>query len=85
MGATGWVLVSDLAPSKLVGMAGGLFNFMANLAGIITPIVIGIIVNNTHSFTGALIFIAIVALSGALSLLFIVGKIQRLELKEEGK
>lgn len=85
MGATGWVLVSDLAPAKLVGMAGGLFNFMANLAGIITPIVIGIIVNNTHSFTGALIFIAIVALSGALSLLFVVGKIQRLELKEEGK
>jgi ACS family D-galactonate transporter-like MFS transporter len=83
MGATGWVMVSDLAPSKLVGMAGGVFNFAANLAGIITPIVIGIIVQKTHSFTGALIFIAAIALSGAVSLLFVVGKIERLKLNED--
>jgi MFS transporter, ACS family, D-galactonate transporter len=82
MAATGWVMVSDLAPSKLVGMAGGVFNVAANLSGIITPIVIGIIVDKTHSFTGALIFMAALALSGALSLLFVVGKIERLELKE---
>ncbi|XJZ28642.1 MFS transporter [Bacillota bacterium Lsc_1132] len=83
MAATGWVMVSDLAPSKLVGLAGGVFNVAANLSGIITPIVIGFIVQKTHSFTGALIFIAVLALSGALSLLFVVGKIERLELKEE--
>lgn len=83
MAATGWVMVSDLAPTKLVGMAGGIFNFAANLSGIITPIIIGIIVNKTHSFTGALIFIAALALSGALSLLLVVGKIKRLTLEGE--
>lgn len=82
MAATGWVMVSDLAPTKLVGLAGGIFNVAANLSGILTPIIIGIIVQKTHSFTGALIYMAVLALSGALSLLFVVGKIQRLELKE---
>jgi ACS family D-galactonate transporter-like MFS transporter len=83
MAATGWVMVSDLAPSKLVGMAGGVFNVCSNISGILTPIIIGVIVNYAHSFTGALIYMAVLALSGALSLLFVVGKIQRLELKED--
>jgi ACS family D-galactonate transporter-like MFS transporter len=82
MAATGWVMVSDLAPSKLVGLAGGVFNVAANLSGILTPIIIGIIVQETHSFTGAIIYMAVLALSGALSLLFVVGKIERLKLKE---
>jgi ACS family D-galactonate transporter-like MFS transporter len=83
MAATGWVMVSDIAPSKLVGLAGGVFNLAANISGILTPIIIGVIVNYTHSFTGALVYMAVLALSGALSLLFVVGKIQRLELKED--
>ena len=81
MAATGWVMVSDLAPSKLIGTAGGIFNLAANLSAIITPIVIGVIVENTGSFTGALIYIAALARLGALCLLFVVGKIERLELK----
>ena len=38
----GWTVVSDIAPKKLIGLTGGLFNFTANLAGIVTPIVIGV-------------------------------------------
>lgn len=83
MAATGWVMVSDLAPTKLVGFAGGVFNLAANISGILTPIVIGFIVQETHSFTGALVYMAVLALTGALSLLLVVGKIERLELKED--
>jgi ACS family D-galactonate transporter-like MFS transporter len=58
MAATGWVMVSDLAPTKLVGLAGGVFNVAANLSGILTPIIIGVIVQKTGSFTGGLVYIA---------------------------
>lgn len=80
MAALGWTLVSDIAPKGLLGLTGGIFNFAANLAGIITPLVIGFIVAATGSFVGALMFIAIVALVGAFSYIFIVGDIHRIEL-----
>ena len=81
MAALGWTLVSDIAPKGLLGLTGGIFNFAANLAGIITPLVIGFIVAATGSFVGALMFIAIVALVGAFSYIFIVGDVRRIELE----
>ena len=80
MAALGWTLVSDIAPKGLLGLTGGIFNFAANLAGIITPLVIGFIVAATGSFFGALMFIAIVALIGAFSYIFVVGDIKRIEI-----
>lgn len=32
-----WTMLSEVAPREMVGLAGGVFNFFANLAGIITP------------------------------------------------
>jgi ACS family D-galactonate transporter-like MFS transporter len=80
MAALGWTLVSDIAPEGLLGLTGGIFNFAANLAGIVTPLVIGFIVAATGSFVGALIFIGVVALIGALSYVFVVGDIKRITL-----
>ena len=80
MAALGWTLVSDIAPEGLLGVTGGIFNFAANLAGIVTPLVVGFIVAATGSFVGALVFIGIVALIGALSYIFIVGDIKRIVL-----
>jgi ACS family D-galactonate transporter-like MFS transporter len=73
MAALGWTLVSDIAPDGLLGVTGGIFNFAANLAGIITPLAVGLIVAWTGSFVGALVFIGVIALIGALSYIFIVG------------
>ncbi|MGF6853752.1 sugar phosphate permease [Paraburkholderia sp. CI3] len=58
----------------------GIFNFAANLAGIVTPLVVSPIVAATGSFVGALVFIGVVALVGALSYIFIVGDIRRIVL-----
>ncbi|MFM0301580.1 MFS transporter [Paraburkholderia sediminicola] len=80
MAALGWTLVSDIAPEGLLGVTGGIFNFAANLAGIVTPLVVGFIVAATGSFVGALVFIGAVALIGALSYIFIVGDIKRIVL-----
>lgn len=79
-GAIGWVVISDASPKEMVGLSGGIFNFAGNLASIVTPIVIGYILETTNSFDGALIFVGSMGLLGAMSYLFIVGEIKRLEL-----
>jgi MFS transporter, ACS family, D-galactonate transporter len=77
----GWTLITDIAPKQLVGLTGGLFNLCTNLAGIVTPIVIGIIVDRTGSFVGALAFISAVALLGVVSYVFILGDVRRVEME----
>jgi ACS family D-galactonate transporter-like MFS transporter len=51
-----------------------------NLAGIVTPIAIGAIVASTGSFYGALAMIGGVAIVGAVSYVFVVGEVKRLEI-----
>lgn len=80
MAALGWTLVSDIAPAGMLGLTGGIFNLAANLAGIITPVVVGLIVGATGSFVWALAFIGAIALVGAASYIFVVGDIKRIEL-----
>ncbi|KKC43390.1 MFS transporter [Acinetobacter sp. V2] len=80
-GALGWAVMSDVAPKEMVGLSGGLFNTFGNTAGIVIPIVIGYIINSTGSFNGALFFVGIHAVIAIICYLFMVGKIQRFELK----
>jgi ACS family D-galactonate transporter-like MFS transporter len=78
----GWTLITDVAPKRLIGLTGGVFNLFANLAGIVTPIVIGVIVGATGSFFFALAYIAVVAIIGALSYIFIVGEVKPVEMAD---
>jgi len=75
----GWTVVSDIAPKKLIGLTSGIFNLSANLAGIVTPIVIGMTFQRTGSFVGPLLYIGVVALIGAFSYSVILGDIHRLD------
>ncbi|WP_432239677.1 MFS transporter [Herbaspirillum robiniae] len=83
VGALGWAVMSDTAPFQAMGLAGSIFNLFGNIAGIVTPIAIGYIVYETKSFNGALIFVGANAFVAAFSYLVIVGKIDRLKLKDE--
>ncbi|WP_434681080.1 MFS transporter [Pseudomonas sp. R1-18] len=74
-----WSLVSTLAPARLLGLTGGTFNFIGNLAAIATPIVIGFLATG-DSFAPAITYIAGLALIGALSYILLVGKVERIEL-----
>jgi ACS family D-galactonate transporter-like MFS transporter len=76
----GWTVISDIAPKPLIGLTSGIFNFSANLAGIVTPLVIGLTYQLTGSFVGPLAYIAVVALIGAFSYSVILGDIHRLEI-----
>lgn len=75
-----WVFVSTLAPKNLVGLTGGVFNFIGGLASIIVPIVIGFLAQD-GSFEPALMFIATLGLCGALSYIFLVGKVERIQVR----
>jgi ACS family D-galactonate transporter-like MFS transporter len=76
MALISWVFVSILSPKELIGLTGGVFNFMGNLASIIVPIVIGYLASG-GDFRPALVFIAGLGLVGALSYIFVVGEIKR--------
>jgi ACS family glucarate transporter-like MFS transporter len=78
----GWAVMADVAPRKLAGLSGGVFNMFGNAAGIVTPIVVGYIVAATGSFDGALAFVAAHCLLTILSFTVIVGPIRRLEIAE---
>ncbi|ECG3781168.1 MFS transporter [Salmonella enterica subsp. enterica serovar Breukelen] len=80
-GALGWTVVSDVAPKEAAGMCGGLFNTFGNVASIVTPLVIGYLVKEMHSFNSALIFVGASAIAAMLCYLLVVGKISRMELK----
>jgi ACS family D-galactonate transporter-like MFS transporter len=75
----GWTLLTDVAPKELMGLSAGVFNLCANLAGIVTPLVVGVVVGATGSFAWALAFIGIVALLGVFSYVFVVGDVRRVE------
>lgn len=76
MALISWVFVSILAPKHLIGLTGGVFNFMGNLASFVVPIAIGFLVKD-GSFEPALLFIGTLGLIGAGSYIFLVGKIER--------
>jgi ACS family glucarate transporter-like MFS transporter len=80
VGALGWTVVSDTSPKGLVGMNGALFNLIGNMAGITTPIIIGYVVEKTHSFNLALIYVSFIAFCAILSYGPMVGEIKRIEL-----
>jgi ACS family glucarate transporter-like MFS transporter len=77
----GWAVVADTSPKEMAGVTGGIFNTFGNVAGIVTPIVIGYIVAGTGSFDGALIFVGAHCVIAIAAYFLVVGNIQRLELK----
>ncbi len=71
-----WSLVSAVAPRRLIGLTGGIFNIFGNLPGIVVPLVVGYLIQGAD-FAPALRYIAAVAVIGAASYIFLVGKVER--------
>jgi len=79
-GSLGWAVVADTAPKELIGTTGGVFNAIGNLSGIITPVVIGYLLQSSGSFSSALIFVGAHGLVAVFSYWIIVGRILRMDL-----
>jgi ACS family D-galactonate transporter-like MFS transporter len=76
----GWTIIADIAPASMAGLTGGIFNFCANMASILAPLIIGIIISMTSSFFYALVYIGITAVIGLVAYIFIIGDIKRIVL-----
>lgn len=73
-----WTLVASIAPQRLIGLTGGVFNFVGGLSAVICPAVIGYLATG-ESFFYPLLFIVCMSFMGVLSYLFLVGKVERIE------
>lgn len=80
MGAMGWSIMADVAPKRHAGLNASIFNTFGGIAGIVTPVVIGYLVQSLHSFNAALVYVGLHALLAIVCFLFIVGEIKRVEL-----
>lgn len=78
----GWAIMADVAPKRLAGLSGGVFNMFGNMAGIVTPIVVGFIVAATGSFDWALVFVGAHCLLTIFAFLVIAGPIRRMQIAE---
>lgn len=76
-GAGTWALISDTAPKEAVGLAGAMFNGLGNIAGFTTPILFGVIVGLTGSYSIGLLFVGAHCVIAALLFLFVMGPIER--------
>ena len=79
LAAIGWAVIADTSPKQIIGLTGGVFNAIGNVAGIVTPIVIGYVLAVTGNFNGALLFVALHPLVAVFAYLVIVGEIRRVE------
>jgi MFS transporter, ACS family, D-galactonate transporter len=72
-----WSLVSTVAPERLIGLTGGMFNFISNCAAFIVPMMIGLLVKG-NSFSRPMYFMSLLSVMGICSFVFLVGKIERI-------
>ena len=77
LSSIGWTFVSALAPANMIGVTGGMYNFIGNSSAIFVPIIIGFLARG-GSFEPALLFVSACALIGLLSYLFLVRDLTRI-------
>jgi len=70
------------APQSQVASIGGIQNFASNLAGVGSPLFLGVLKGITGSFVLPLIITGAVAILGAISYAFIVGRVEPLPFRQ---
>ena len=71
-----WALPADVAPTpRNVASLAGIQGFASNAAGFASPVVIGILLDQTGSFVAPLALAGAVAIVGAIAYMFVIGKI----------
>ncbi|MBV9537924.1 MAG: MFS transporter, partial [Acidisphaera sp.] len=78
MASITWSFVSALAPERLIGLTGGVFNFFGGVSAITVPIIIGYLVEG-GDFTPALVFVAALSVFAAFCYVVLVGKMERVQ------
>ena len=80
-----WAITQTLAGPEAAGKWTGIQNFIGNLGGVISPIIAGLIVEQTRSFFLAFAAAAVILVLGAGCYLFLVPRIEPIEWKTRRK
>jgi MFS family permease len=73
------VMFQCCAPSGQVGAWMGVGNFIGNIGGVLSPLVTGILISRTGSYSPGFALAPVVLMAGLLSFWFIVGELKPLE------
>ena len=79
-----WAITQTLAGPEAAGKWTGIQNFVGNLGGVISPIVAGLIVEQTQSFFLAFAVAAVILVLGAACYLFLVPRVEPILWRPEG-
>jgi MFS family permease len=66
------VILQSCAPRDAIGLWTGVYNFIGNIAGILSPLITGFLIQRTDSYTPPFILAAVMIALGPLALWFIV-------------
>lgn len=78
-----WALPGDVAPKNMTSIVAGMQNTVSNMGGVVGPIITGFIVTATGSFVPALLFSAGLIVLGIINYVFLLGKVERIEPKNQ--
>ena len=72
----GWSIPGLIAPPGSTARVAGIMNFVANLPGVLAPVVTGYLVGSSQSFRRPFLVAAAVLVAGIFSYIFLLGKIE---------
>ena len=75
-----WSVCAEIAPRNTSASVAGMMNTAGALAGIVSPIVTGVLLKVTGNFQHAFLVASFMIIFAALSMWFIVGKVEQIEL-----
>jgi MFS family permease len=73
------VILQSCAPPDEIGLWTGIYNFVGNLAGILSPIITGLLIATTGSYAPPFVLAAILIALGPLAFWLIVGELKAVE------
>jgi nitrate/nitrite transporter NarK len=68
------VLLQACTPPERLGLAVGVYNFVGNIAGVLAPIVTGLVIRASGSYTPAFVLAAVAMALSQFGYWFIVGE-----------
>ena len=78
-----WAACAEIAPKNTSASVSGIMNTAGALAGIASPIVTGVLLKLTGNFQRAFLVASLMIVFAALSMWFVVGSVEQIELKKD--
>lgn len=79
----GWSIPGLIAPPGSTARVAGIMNFVANLPGVLAPVITGYLVGNSRSFTRPFLVAAAVLVGGILAYLLLLGEIETIPMPQD--